>query len=97
MPAFTSSLFLGIPKTESFDQALRRADPKLLQMFLTNSGDYLYEVEFRDMCYIGKHAGEVIDLKKLVLLESNVYSLLQKLFPDIAVTETPLKLIPLPQ
>jgi len=97
MPSFTSSLFLGLPKTETYDQALRAADQELVWIFLSNDGQYLHEVEYQDVKYIGKPVGEITDMKTLLLLESNIYSLLKKLFPDIQVTNTPLKLIAIPQ
>lgn len=95
MTTYKTSLFLGLPKTETYEQALKKADPKIVSTFLSNDGKYLYEMSYYETKFIGKHVGEITDIQALQLVESNVYSLLKKLFPELPVDKTPLKLIPI--
>jgi len=91
------SLFFGFPVDSAFDLALKSSNPQIIELFLKEGeGNYLREVSFQGKRFLGKLIGDKIDLEDLVLLESNIYSLLRKIAPDYHCQKVPLVLFPTP-
>lgn len=87
----TAKLFLGYPISETYQKLLHAVDANLLQMVLREHE--LHEVTHLDVHYLGKWMGPLTDIKLLTLLESNIYSILQRLTPDHPCKAIPLELI----
>lgn len=87
-------LFLGFPIDENFKLKLSKADPSLLSIFIQNNQNYLHEVVYNDVHYLGKFAGKINDYATLDLLSGNIYSLLKKIIPNYQYEKVPLILFP---
>lgn len=92
---FDLELFLGFPINKAFAEATAKLDPKITLLFIGDSDEYLRQVAYQDVVYWGKNIGEICDVDKLELIESNIYSLLKKIVPDYPYAETSLLLFPL--
>lgn len=91
---YSAKLFLGFPVDQEFSFHLQKVNPHLTSLFIQKSGQYLEEVNFKGVSYLGKYAENVTDSSELELLEANVYSLLKKLVPDYSYEKVPLLLFP---
>lgn len=89
------NFFLGFPMREDFAKAVAKLDPKFIQLFVGENDEYLKQATYKDVIYWGKNVGEIGDVDKLELLESNIYSILKKIVPDYPYQEIPLLLFPL--
>ena len=88
-------LFLGFPINEVLAEEVAKLDPKVTQLFIGESDEYLRQVVYQDVMYWGKNIGEICDVDKLEQLESNIYSLLKKIVSGYSYSEMPLLLFPL--
>lgn len=94
---FSVSLFLGFPVSASYSEALRKIDPQIMKMFVSDNEDsYLSEITFENILYIGKYVGEVITVSELELLQQNIYSILNKMIPNHMCLNVPLVLLAAP-
>jgi hypothetical protein len=87
-------LFLGFPVDPTFTKELSQIDPQLVALFIQNDDNYLKEIVYHDVRYLGKFAGKISDTSDLKLLEANIYSLLKKMIPDYPYENVPLVLFP---
>jgi hypothetical protein len=89
-------LFLGFPVDQTIQEALRAANPHLVQLFLSSSRDaedqYLHLVEHQDAAYIGKFVGELLDFAEFDLLAANIYSITGRLVASFDPAKYPLRL-----
>ena len=89
-------LFLGFPVDRAFAAALKQLDKSILEIFVgIKPTDYLQDIEFQNMRYLGKIVGEIGDSAQLNLLKENIYSLLIKLVPQYPSHEVELVLFPI--
>ena len=79
---FKAQMFLGFLVCDAFESQLRAA-PKPLRESLIAEGrsEYLCQVNFDGQLYLGKLVDEETSIAALELLETHIYSLLQKLVP----------------
>lgn len=78
-------LFLGIPLDSDLQKELDQIDPSLLALFLKEDDEeYLSLKEIDKIKYLGKKVDKIIDMKKLVMVEKHLNSLLSKILPDRA-------------
>lgn len=89
---FTAQLFLGFPVDEVVTRKLSTLNPNVLSIYLSEGDQYLKQLSYKGMDYIGKNVPEAADLMELQLLEANIYSLLNKLLFDYPCQKTPLVL-----
>lgn len=86
-------LFLGYPIEDDFAEVLESVDPQVSALFITQeSSEYLQEIIHNDRRYLGKFTGEAVGSQELILLESNIYSLLKKIVPNYPYDRVPLVL-----
>lgn len=94
---YNSSLFLGFPVSYSYADALTKIDPQILNLFISeNIESYLKEVSVDGVRYVGKFVEEVLTIPDLVVLEKNIYSVLNKFVPDYPYEDVPLVLLAVP-
>lgn len=74
-------LFLGIQVDETWDRAIDRSNPHLVQLF-TSGGDYLTEVIYKENRYLGKPLALTPTFSELERFESHILSLLRKIAPN---------------
>lgn len=91
---FGVKLFLGFPVNGSLSSAIEKMDPQIVDLFIQEGDNYLKQVIYQDVRYLGKFAGEICDIGSLELLEKNVYSLLKKLISDYPYEDVSLVLFP---
>ena len=90
---FSTTLFLGFPLDDLYNEQLKGQDPALLAYYINGEGLYLREFSAEGLQFIGKEAGELITLAQLGELEKHLYSLLRLLVPEYPYEETPLYLV----
>lgn len=88
-------LFLGFPVDDLFALQLENANHNLVKEFTKENDQYLSEIRYKEMRYIGKKAGSIATLSQLELLQENIYSLLKRLVPNFPYEESPLYLLSL--
>lgn len=88
-------LFLGFPLHSTYQISLEKSSPALRNLFIQNNSDYLCQIEYKGIVYLGKPAGSIVDVQRLESLEENIYSLLRRLVPEYAYEQTPLLLFPI--
>lgn len=86
-------LFVGYAVDEEFQQALGRANPHALDLFINNNSDYLHRLEGKEGVFLGKFLGRLENLNALEALEANVKSLLLKLVPTLSFQERCLQVV----
>lgn len=90
-------LFLGLPLTGSLLQKFQQLPLSLKEAFVQHqSADYLQQIEYEGVSYLGKCINPPFELTGLDALEIHIQSLLKKLIPDYSDQETNLLLFPLP-
>jgi hypothetical protein len=92
-----SSLFLGLRLSGVTQHLLNQMNSRQRKVFINNEGPYLRAVLHEEYLYLGKYAGDKADLAKLKLLESNIYSILNKLIPNFSFQQHPLELLVIPK
>lgn len=92
---FIFQLFLGFPVDKLYGEELGKANPHIVAQFIQKEGSYLREITYQDMRFFGKFLGNFTELRKVTLLEANIYSLLKKLVPNFPYQEIPLYLFPI--
>lgn len=91
-----SELFLGFPVKEDFSHLLKELKKEQLALFIGESDNaYLEQIEIAGRKFIGKKVGEEAHLESLIGVESHIYSILNKIFPDYPSKNTPLILLTL--
>lgn len=94
---FDTVLFLGIPLSDAYQQALDRLPAAERELFIQNQDSaYLQKVENEGIEYLGKYLGFPIEMATLEMSYSHVYSLLKKLIPSFSYEENPLLLLAFP-
>ncbi|WP_068467133.1 hypothetical protein [Candidatus Protochlamydia phocaeensis] len=95
---FDYQLFLGFPLTSSYQKALTELDASQLALFI-EGGDpaYLQKIAYQDQIYLGKYAGQLVELSSLESLQAHIYSLLRRLVPAFDYAGCPLVLLAVPQ
>lgn len=88
-------LFLGFPVTEELAAQIDSLPAKQRDLYIQPSGEYLTEVSIETGHFFGKPCGKLARREDLILLEENIYSLLEKILPNYPFRETPLTLFPL--
>lgn len=86
-------LFYGFPVDKDFENKLASVNPYQLSHFIKNDSDYLHEVWYDGHRYLGKKLAETACVASLELLESNIFSLIQKLLPKYPCKQLALYLI----
>lgn len=88
-------LFFGLALDATWLAALQEVDPPLYQAFVSNDEWSLHRVCHEGIDYLGKPmAADALELAEIELLDSNIRSLLQKLFPSTSLASYPLELFP---
>lgn len=95
--SYSQQLFLGFPLEKDFVELLNQINPYLRDLFIKKNGDYLQEIDFNQINYLGKYAGFIIDSQALEQLEDHIYSLLKKLVPNYPYHKGNLVLFPISQ
>ena len=89
--------FLGLPLSDSYRQKLDAISPSLKALFIQEqSSDYLLQVDFQGVTYLGKYLETPYEMSALDSLQTHIYSLLQKLLPEVRKEEQTLLLLALP-
>lgn len=96
MDLIQSSLFLGFPITPLFREALQRNKAEVLSFFIHPGGDYLQEIQYQGMDYLGKWVENPSTLHQISLLEEHILSLLKKLVVEYPYQNESLNLFPIP-
>lgn len=73
-------LFLGFPIDTSFSLSLKKVSPEIRSLFIQE--DYLQEICYKNVSYLGKQIGQKTDLTALDLTQNHILSLLRKLVPN---------------
>jgi len=89
-------LYLGFPLDKIAETKLSASNPFVLKTFIQEGENYLEEITLEGCRYLGKILGDITDLQKLELSEANIYSLINKLLPDLPIKNTPLILFTVP-
>lgn len=90
---FAVRLFLGFPVDDAFALKLEKVPPAILNSFISEGENYLQDIIDQGVRYLGKFSVPCIELSALELLETNIYSLLQKIEPNYFYHNTPLVLL----
>lgn len=94
---FDTVLFLGFPLSEAYRQALIQIPAIERELFIQNQdSNYLQKIEYEGIEYLGKYLGSSIEMAKLSMSHSHIYSLLKKLIPHFPYEKSPLLLLALP-
>ncbi|MEX1012240.1 MAG: hypothetical protein WD595_00765 [Waddliaceae bacterium] len=88
------SLFLGYPIIDKYAMAFSAVSEDARSLIIQPGDMYLQQIEYDCTLYLGKFIGEHCSVKEISLLEANVYSLLQRLTPDFAVSSSSLFIFP---
>lgn len=96
MDLIQSSLFLGFPICPLFREALQKNKTEVLSFFIHPGGDYLQEIQYEGMNYLGKVIENTSTIQQISLLEEHIYSLLKKLVADYPYQKEFLYLFPIP-
>lgn len=98
MDSFTVQLFLGFPVNADYENELAEMNPHFVSAYIREDDLYLQETISKDIRYLGKYIPEnvVMDILQLELLESNIYSILNKLLPNHPSQDIPLELFAIP-
>lgn len=88
-------LFLGIKVTPSIEERLEQIDSNVIKNFIKNDDIYLSEFYEEGVRYLGKFAGDQIDIASLELLEANIQSLLGLIFSEKNPLSFSLSLFPI--
>lgn len=91
---FERKLFLGFHVDSRYQAALLLANKQLLTYFISPNSQYLQEYFHQNQRYIGKFLASPTETGQLELVNSNIYSLLDRLVPDYPYAESPLWLFP---
>lgn len=86
-------LFYGFQMDKDFENRLASVNPYQLSYFIKNDSDYLHEVWYEGKKYLGKRLEETASVHSLELLESNIFSLVQKLLPKYPCRQLALYLL----
>ena len=92
--SFERLLFLGFPVDEAYQAKLLALNPQLLDLFIQKNGEYLQEMVFQGQKYLGRVIASPAQLADLDLLESHIYSLLNRLLPSHPYEGSELLLFP---
>jgi hypothetical protein len=93
---FDTTLFLGFPLTDPFQQELYRLPSVERELFIQiQPSPYLQQIENEGIIYLGKCVGPSIEIGSLDALQSHIYSLLKKLIPHFPYELHPLFLMAL--
>jgi hypothetical protein len=83
---FDLKLFFGIVIDQEMKAHLEEVSPFLKNALIQNNEDYLQEITFENVTYLGKNLGKFINAQNLDMVEKNIISLLQKLLPNYPFT-----------
>lgn len=89
-------LFIGFKITEDFALKLSQIPAGMRDLYVQNDPNYLIEIQYENVRYLGKKCGELMDMDSLELAENNVYSLLGKLVPEYPYDQNPLTIFSIP-
>lgn len=89
-------LFLGFPCTPEYLAIFKNLPDSLVKVFVGQDDSYLQKIEREGESFLGKRIGKEVDVEGLKNLESNIYSILNRLTPDFPIKETSLVLFPIP-
>jgi hypothetical protein len=87
----TLQLYLGVYITPELQDILKTI-PRDIYDIYTQGGDYLQEIHLKDKLFLAKPIGTSTDFPSLELTESNVMSLLKKLFKEASLKNSQLLL-----
>lgn len=90
---FNATLFLGVPVTDSLQDALDRVNPQLVETFVNGGDNYLMRTQIGDAFYLGKNLGGLTDTARVRLFKDNILSLLSRLVPNHSLDEESLVLL----
>lgn len=94
---FEVALFLGFPVDIPLANALAELDPSISALFIQEKdSDYLKKVIYQQSPYIGKSAGDIVEIDQLSLIEANIRSILKKLLPHYSQEHLFPLLFPIP-
>lgn len=91
---FKAQLFIGFAIDETLANEFRTVDSKLWALFVQESDSYLKQIEHQGTQFLGKFADCITDISALEQLQSNIYSLLSRLYPDYPYQNYPLWVLP---
>ncbi len=83
-------LFIGFKITEEFALKLIQIPAGMRDLYIQKNPNYLTEIQFENVHFLGKKCGELMDIDSLELAEKNIYSLLGKLIPGYPYDQNPL-------
>ena len=87
---YQTILFFGLPIDSTLDSLIKKIDPEISSIFIGGiDSPYLSIIEHQGERFIGKYAGEIALLDELELLQTNIFSLLDKIFPEFSVIDRP--------
>lgn len=92
----TTQLFLGFPVDKALSKKLEKVDRTLISTYIRQDDLYLQELMDAHERYLGKYITGAIDLPELELLQSNIYSLLNKILPGHPYQEQELIILAVP-
>lgn len=90
-------IFLGFCVSPSYNECLNRLSSTVRSLFIQNNAEYLQQIDFDGLTYLGKPLGPLVDMQSLELFEANIYSLLRCLVADHVYEKYPLILLPIPE
>ncbi len=93
---YTAQLFLGFTIDSIHAQKLKKVDPALLTAYVQEGDLYLQELSYSGERFFGKYIPGSIDLPHLEQLQTNIQSILHKLFPEESTLEQALVLLAVP-
>lgn len=89
-------LFLGF-QSSSFEKALAEMDSHFKELCISSQPDsYLTPIVLDGVSYLGKFLGEMVYVSELELLEKNIKSILQKIFPNFQYQDVSLEILVVP-
>ena len=87
-------LFLGFQVDDDLEAKLKKTNSHLVKYFINNSTDeYLHDVQFQEKRFIGKRLSNIVETKKIKLLENNIHSIVSKLTTSYDKKKYPLKVL----
>ena len=88
-------LFCGIELNQKISRFLNERPESERSLFIREGDEYLQEVSYHNIPYLGKKLGSTITTKELDLLRNNICSLINRLAPESDCENLPFELFPI--
>lgn len=89
-----TELFLGFSLTSGFLDKFQKLNPDICSLFIQKNSNYLQKIYINNDVFIGKFVGQIVDIDKLQLIQTHIFSVLKKLVPDYNYENDSLVLFP---